>query len=210
MQLKKLLKADILGKLFHFSGEAYGPVMLSRENSTWRSKREQGGGCLYDYAAHVINLLQEVVARPTKIHGALLKKTFSTEVEDAVYALLGLENGVTGTLLVNWSDDTYRKMSTSITVMGEKGKMVCDATELKIFLKEANREFGFEQGWTIKTIADLALPVNFYLRGEEYSAQIDYFVDCVKNNHRQEINTFEQSQFTNHVIDMIIQNSTEN
>jgi predicted dehydrogenase len=106
---------------------------VTREKgSTWRSKPEEGGGCLFDYASHVINLIQEIIGRPQKINGALLKSIYSKGVEDAVYSLMTLENGLSGALLVNWSDETYRKMSTTITLQGKKGKIICDATEIKI------------------------------------------------------------------------------
>ena len=206
-QLKQLLADKILGKTLHFSGGAYGPVVTKPKSGTWRAKPEEGGGCLYDYASHVINLVQEVVARPVQVRGTLLKQFYSSGVEDAVYSLLELENGLTGTLLVNWSDETYRKMSTSITVHGEKGKIICDATELKIYLKEANAKYGFEKGWTIKYITDYAIPVNYYLRGEEYSAQIDHFIANIVNKQPSQINTFEQALYTDKVVEMIIQNS---
>lgn len=208
-EMKKLLQKNVLGKLFHFSGEAYGPVVVKQKGSTWRSKPEEGGGCLYDYASHVLNLIQEVIGRPVAVKGTLLKKLYSVDVEDAVYSLLELKSGLTGTLLVNWSDETYRKMSTSLTLQGENGKIICDATELKVYLKEANPELGFEKGWTIKYITDLAIPVNFYLRGEEYSAQIDYFVDCIKKDGHTEINSFEQGLYTDRVVKMIINNNKE-
>jgi len=206
-QLKSLLAENILGKLFHFSGETYGPVVTKSKSGTWRSKPEEGGGCLYDYASHVINLLQEVIARPVKVHGTLLKQFYSVGVEDAVYSLLELDNGISGTLLANWSDETYRKMSTSIIVHGEKGKVICDATELKVYLKEANPKLGFDKGWTIKYITDYAIPVNYYLRGEEYSAQIDCFIANIVNKQLSAINTFEQALYTDKVVDMIIKNS---
>jgi predicted dehydrogenase len=202
-EMKRLLDAGVIGELVHFSGEAYGPVVTKEKGSTWRSKSSEGGGCLYDYASHVLNLLQEVVSRPVKINGGLLKEIYSKGVEDAVYSLLTLENGVTGTLLVNWSDETYRKMSTSLTVQGKKGKIICDATELKVYLKEANPSEGLEAGWTIKWITDLAIPVGYYLRGEEYSAQIEYFVDNVRRKQPGNINTFEQGLYTDKVIEMI-------
>jgi predicted dehydrogenase len=205
-ELKRLLSLNVLGELLHFSGEAYGPVVTKEKGGTWRSNPEEGGGCLYDYASHVINLIQEIVGRPVKIYGTLLKSFYSRGVEDAVYSLLKLENGLTGTLLVNWSDETYRKMSTSLTVHGKNGKIVCDATEIKIFLKKSVPSENLQTGWTIKYITDLAIPVEFYLRGEEYSAQIDYFVDCIKNSRQPEYNTFEMANYTDNVIEMIVKN----
>lgn len=204
IELKRLLDADILGEIVHFSGEAYGPVVLKEKGSTWRSKPEEGGGCLNDYASHVINLIQDILGRPTSVDGCHLKSIYSKGVEDAVYALLTLNTGVKGTLLVNWSDETYRKMSTSITVQGKKGKIICDATEIKIYLQEENIQLNLPKGWTIKYITDFAIPADFYLRGEEYSAQVDYFVKNIINKRLGQINTFERGLYTDKVIEMII------
>ena len=128
-------------------------------------------------------------------------------MEDAVYSVITLENGLSGVLSVNWSDETYRKMSTSIIVQGKKGKIICDATEIKIYLKEENLAEKLGKGWTIKYITDYAIPVNFYLRGEEYSAQLDNFISSVISKKQTEINTFEQGLYTDRVIELIIADS---
>ncbi len=98
-------------------------------------------------------------------------------------------------------------MSTSITVIGIKGKIICDATELKIYLKEADPSEKLEKGWTIKYITDFAIPVDFYLRGEEYSAQVDNFVSHVVQKKQTEINTFRQALETDRVMDLIVADS---
>lgn len=209
-ELKRLLENNVIGELVHFSGEAYGPVVTREKSGTWRSISTEGGGCLYDYASHVINLIQEIIGRPQKIHGTLLKNIYSNGVEDAVYSLLELQDGLSGTLLVNWSDETFRKMSTSVTVYGKNGKIICDATELKIYLKKPVPQENLDKGWSIKYITDLAIPVDFYLRGEEYSAQINNFVESIVNQKQSGYNTFEQALYTDHVIDMIIENAKSN
>jgi len=206
-ELKRLLKADILGDIVHFTGEAYGPVVTKEKGGTWRSDPGEGGGCLFDYASHVINLIQEIIGLPVKAKGTLLKKIYSKEVEDAVYSMLTLESGLSGLVLVNWSDETYRKMSTSLTLYGKKGKIICDATEIKIYLKEENIKEKLGKGWTIKYITDFAIPVDFYLRGEEYSAQIDNFIDCIVNRKQTEVNSFDQGLNTDKVIELIIADS---
>jgi predicted dehydrogenase len=203
-EMKRLLKAGVLGELVHFVGEAYGPVVTKEKGGTWRSKPEEGGGCLYDYASHVINLIQEIIGRPVKASGSQLKNIYSNGVEDAVYGTLHLQNGISGILSVNWSDETYRKMSTTLTVQGKNGKIICDATEIKIFLKEESKKEGLDKGWTIKYITDFAIPVKYYLRGEEYSAQIDQFIDSIKNKKPVENNSFEEGLYTDKVIEMII------
>jgi predicted dehydrogenase len=137
----------------------------------------------------------------------MLKKIYSRDVEDAVYSVLKLESGLTGIISVNWSDETYRKMSTSLTIIGKKGKIICDATELKIYLKDSDSSEKLEKGWTIKYITDLAIPVDFYLRGEEYSAQIDNFVKDVLNGKPGTINTFRQGLETDRVMELIMAES---
>jgi len=206
-ELKRLIDSSVLGDLVHFTGEAYGPVVTKEKGGTWRSDPGEGGGCLFDYASHVINLIQEIIGLPVKASGSQLKKIYSREVEDAVYSVLTLQNGLSGILSVNWSDETYRKMSTSLTVIGKKGKIICDATEIKIYLKDANSREALSKGWTIKYITDFAIPVNFYLRGEEYSAQIDNFVDCILKNKKSEINSFRKALLTDKVIELLISDS---
>ena len=202
-EMRRLLKSGILGDIFHFSGESYGPVVVRKKGKTWRTTASEGGGCLSDYATHVLNLIQITIGDIEVVKGTLLKKYYSQDVEDAVYSNLVLKNGASGSVSVNWSDETYRKMSTSITVWGAKGKIVCDATELKVFLKEEDNSEKLEKGRTIKYVTDLTAPVWFNLRGEEYSSQMDYFVRNVSEGKIGEINTFEQALKTDIVLDML-------
>ena len=203
-EMKRLFENGILGESYHFLGEAYGPVVLKEKGGTWRAERAQGGGCLFDYASHVLNLISYVAGTPVEAKGTLLKNIYSKEVEDAVYSSLRLDNGLTGQLSVNWSDDTYRKMSTSLKIEGKNGKMIADATELKIYLKKENKGEGLDEGWTVKYITDLTPQVNFNLRGEEYSSQIDYFIDCIKNNKPSERSSFATALATDEIIEKII------
>ena len=89
----------------------------------------------------------------------------------------------------------------------KKGKIICDATELKIYLKEDNHAEKLGKGWTIRYITDYAIPVSFYLRGEEYSAQIDNFIKCVLSRKQTDVNTFRQGLYTDKVIELIIADS---
>ena len=202
-EVKRLLKANAIGDIHHFHGEAYGPVVLKKKDNTWRSNSSEGGGCLMDYASHVIDLINHLISPVISSKGGLLKSLYSREVDDAVYALLELENKTSGVLSVNWSDETYRKMSTSITINGSAGKIVSDANELKVYFKNKKCPEGYSRGWNVKYVTDLTTPVNFYLRGEEYSAQIDYFLDSIKGIVPNSINTFESAWLTDRAINII-------
>lgn len=201
--LKKIVQSGAIGQLYHFVGEAYGPVVVKRKEGTWRSDSSEGGGCLFDYASHVINLIEFVLGDIKDVSGVMLKKIFSKSVEDAVYAGLYLENGVSGLLNVNWSDETYRKMSTQITLQGTEGKIVTDAQEMKIFLTNEHKDLGLEKGWNMRYITDLTDPVAFNLRGEEYSSQVDYFARKIKAKDTNNINSFLSSLHTDRIIELI-------
>ncbi len=206
-EVKKIIASGALGNIYHFVGEAYGPVVIKAKQDTWRSDPLEGGGCLLDYASHVIDLINDLLAPVKSVKGSLLKSIYSNNVEDAVYSLLELSNGVSGVLSVNWSDETYRKMSTTVTIIGTKGKIVSDANELKVFLKDANSLKGYSKGWNVSYITDLTDQVDFYLRGEEYSDQIDYFVNAVAGIVPNSINTFQSAWYTDNAIELIKKSS---
>ncbi len=201
--LKTLVNKGTLGQVYHFTGEAYGPVVVKRKEGTWRSDSSEGGGCLFDYASHVINLIEFILGNIQDASGVMLKKIFSSGVEDAVYAGLHLENGTSGILSVNWSDETYRKMSTQLTVSGTEGKIISDAQEMKIYLKNENKELGLEKGWNMRYITDLTTPVDFYLRGEEYSAQVDYFARHIQARDNDNASSFASALHTDEVIELL-------
>lgn len=204
-EIKRLLHFNVIGELYHFVGESYGPVVLKEKGGTWRSEKGSGGGCLYDYASHTIDLIHFLLGKPVKVRGTQLKNIFSKDVEDAVYSNLTLDTGLTGQLSVNWSDETYRKMTTQITINGKKGKLVADATELKIFLKEDNKDLKLSKGWTIKDLTSLTENVNFYLRGEEYSSQVDHFINAIKTKNTTTKSSFESALVTDEVINLLLQ-----
>jgi predicted dehydrogenase len=118
-----------------------------------------------------------------------------------------LKSGLSGILSVNWSDEAYRKMSTKITIQGKNGKLIADATELKLYLPEAVKGENFEKGWNTLSIGLLQDEVDFYLRGEEYTAQLDHFIGCVKNKSASVHNRFRDAAKTDHAIALIRKSS---
>jgi predicted dehydrogenase len=202
-EVKKIVDSGALGSIHHFVAESYGPVITRVKQESWRSDAAEGGGCLLDYASHVIDLVNNILAPVSGVKGSVLNSIYSSKVEDEVYAILELSNKLSGILSVNWSDETYRKMSTSITIVGTKGKLIADASELKVYFKEENAFGDYVKGWNVKYITDLTNEVDFYLRGEEYSAQLDYFVKATLGKVPNSINTFHSAWYTDRAIEMI-------
>lgn len=206
-ETKRLLEQGAIGKVYHFTAETYGPVVLKSKGLTWRAKRSEGGGCLYDYASHAIDLINYLVGRPDKVSGTIFRKIYSRDVEDAVYATLLYENGQSGQLAVNWSDETYRKITVQITIFGIGGKIIADRQECRVYLRDKAGFDDLTAGWNVKNITELTKPLGFYLRGEEYSAQLDYFIECVKQGRTDNINSFSSALQTDTVINLLLKDS---
>ncbi|MBS1882623.1 MAG: Gfo/Idh/MocA family oxidoreductase [Actinobacteria bacterium] len=204
----QLLRQNAIGTVCHVLGEAYGPVVLKPKGGTWRTKSTEGGGCLYDYAAHVINLLNWYLGEPERAEGSHLGRIFSRDTEDEVYSTLYFSEGRSAQISVNWSDESYRKMTTRVNIWGTEGRIFADRQECQVYLRRgAKVPDGFELGWNTRYVTDLTDPVWFYLRGEEYSAQLAYFFDRIADPALARRNDFSSALQTDLAIEMIVDDS---
>jgi predicted dehydrogenase len=203
-EVKRLLDAGAIGKIRHLHGEAYGPVVLKPVGKTWRSQPSEGGGCLNDYAAHPINLMNWYAGEPVQCGGAELAKQYSVDVDDAVYANLRFADGVTGQVTVNWSDETVRKMTTQVSIWGDGGKIIVDRQELKVYIGDGGKPApGYGEGWTVRYITELTPNVDYYLRGEEYTAQLEGFAEAIAAGRVDCVNDFASAAQTDRTLEMI-------
>jgi len=201
----RVVRSGALGTMHHVRVEAYGPVVLRAKGGTWRSAKSEGGGALYDYACHAIDLVNFVAGPPGSVSGVVRHGVFSRDVEDEVYCTLNYPGGASGQLCVNWSDESFRKMSTRISVWGTQGRLTADRQECQIYLREAAPGLpDTPAGWTVRYTTDLTREVWFYLRGEEYSAQIDYFAHSVLARRIDGENSFRSALQADRVVSMIL------
>ena len=201
----RIVRSGALERIHHVRAEAYGPVVLREKGGTWRSAKSEGGGALFDYACHAVDLVDFVYGSPVAVSGVIHNEIFSKSVDDEVYATMHFENGVSGQLSVNWSDESFRKMSTRVSVWGTNGRVTADRQECQLYLREPHEALGDgPAGWTIRYTTDLTQEVWFYLRGEEYSAQIDYFVKSIESGRTDGENSFESALRADRVIEMLL------
>jgi predicted dehydrogenase len=202
-EVKRLLDAQAIGRVSHFTAEAYGPVVLRSKGSTWRSDRAEGGG-LYDYAAHPVDLLSWYAGAPRAVGGTVLGSVFSQNTEDEVYGTLYYDEGASARVSVNWSDESYRKMTTQVTILGSQGRIHADRQELQVYLREgAPIPAGYRAGWNTVNTTELTDPVGFYLRGEEYSAQLEAFAARVAAREVAGLNDFDSAAVTDRVLELM-------
>jgi scyllo-inositol 2-dehydrogenase (NADP+) len=199
-EVHRLLGLGAIGPVTTALAEAYGPVVLKPAGRTWRSQRTSGGGSLYDYAAHPLNLLTWYLGEPQGVTGSKLTSIFSAQIDDAVAATLHYPTG-TAQLCVNWSDESQRKMTTKITLWGTQGRIYADRQEIQVYLRDsAAVPEGYRPGWNVRYTTDMTEAPWFYLRGEEYSAQLDAFVQRVSGNVTEGDNDFASATVTDKVI----------
>ncbi len=202
-EVKRLMDAGAIGPVNTALAEAYGPVILKPAGRSWRSQRSTGGGCLYDYAAHPLNLLTWYLGAPQSVSGSQLTSIFSAQIDDSVASTLHYPTG-TAQIISNWSDESERKMATKITLWGPHGRIYADRQEIQVYLRDtATIPDGYRVGWNVRYTTELTEAPYFYVRGEEYSAQVDEFVRRAIAGVSEGENDFTSAALTDQVMAMI-------
>jgi predicted dehydrogenase len=199
----KLISDGLIGEVVHYKNEMYGRTVLRASKSSWRSKKAMGGGCMLDFASHCIDFADYLFGPVEEVTGSILKSVYSLGVEDAVFTMLKHHNGTTGNVMVNWSDDSYRRPFNRIEIFGTKGKLVADRQEYRLYLREPNGNGRFEKGWNIKYLPELEKGVRFSLRGSEFTNQLDHFIECISQKNTQTACTFADALRTDCVVEKI-------
>lgn len=203
-EAKRLLDRSAIGDVYNFRVSAYGPAVLRASGKTWRSKKTEGGGCLYDYASHAVNLATFLFGMPNTVGGAVTRSVFSDGVDDEVHATFFYAGGLSGQLSANWSDSTQRKLSMRVEAWGKKGKISADRQECQVYLHDGDLpDLGLREGWNVRYAPELTPSVRYYVRGEEYSNQLDHFVEAVAERRLANPNSFATAFETDLVLDMI-------
>ena len=209
-RMKAVVDSGALGRVTHVLAEAYGPVVLRPKRQGWRSQKAEGGGCLYDYAAHPLNQLNWAFGLPEQVSGSRLESIFSAESDDQVFSTLRFADGPTAQLSVNWSDESHRKMTTRVSMIGTNGRLFADRQECQVYLRSLPEGLpaelsGLRQGWSVQYTTELTADPWFYLRGEEYSHQIDDFVAAIRaGESAARENGFRSAAQTDRTIAMIL------
>lgn len=174
-KVKHLLEENTIGNITSYTGRMVGGVILKENDSGWRNDYSKGGGCLFDYGPHCFDLSTYLFGTDVEVKSSVLKRVFSTKVDDIVYATLMHSNNIVGLNYINWSDSSVRKASINFEIMGTKGKILANRQELSIFLAEANEAQNLKKGWNQFYITDENTDVSYYLRGEDFSRQLESF-----------------------------------
>jgi predicted dehydrogenase len=203
-RLKEVLDRGVIGQVVHYKNEMYGRTVLQTSKSSWRAEKKTGGGCLLDFGSHCLDLSDYLMGPVAAVSGAVLRQVYSTEVDDAVAATLLHRSGVSGTILVNWSDASYRRPYNVVEVFGTGGKLIADRQELRVYLRAPAADGSFPAGWSVQYLPELEKGVRFTIRGPEYSDQLDHFVECIQQKRTETTCTFADAWRTDGVVERIV------
>ena len=87
----------------------------------WFVKKEQaGGGPMFDFGCHRIEVMMNLFGSIIAVHGAIYKVLYKREVEDTAYAVFQFEGGLRGILTVTHA--AYESQDT-LDIFGSKGSI---------------------------------------------------------------------------------------
>lgn len=201
--VKRILDCGLIGNVLHYKNETYGKTVMKSSQSSWRGKKEMGGGCMLDFASHCIDLAHYLFGPVDSVNGSTLRKIYSKNVEDAAFTTLHHKTGIGGHILANWSDSSYRRPFNRIEIYGSTGRIIADRQEYRLFLKGTPGNSEYKKGWNLRYLSEIEEPVRFNIRGNSYVSQLDKFVECVKNENVDTPCTFAEALETDRVIEMI-------
>ena len=206
-KVKYLLENKIIGKIISFRSEMFGATVQNSSNKSWRDNSKIGGGCINEFASHAIDLIIHYFGEPKKIVGSTIQKVFSKNTDDIINSTFIYDDNLIGTISANWCDASYRKPTNKLIIFGTNGSIVTDKYSVKVFLKKSNLKIGLKNGWNTSYITDIFEPVNYYVRGNEYSRQLDSFINSLKDNNKFIGPSFDEAFQVDKVINNIIENS---
>ncbi|MCO5063965.1 MAG: Gfo/Idh/MocA family oxidoreductase [Rhizobiaceae bacterium] len=145
--IRQLLAEKAIGEINHLRIEMDEDFMADPDASfTWKHEAASGYGALDDFAVHPLSLVQSFFGRVAAVMCDMTRPyasrtiqgggTREVETFDIASSLIRLENGISGTLLVNRSA-WGRKGRLQVQIFGSKGSIVFDQerfNELQLFV----------------------------------------------------------------------------
>lgn len=177
MKLRWIIESNALGAPLSYQAEMLGNVITKPDNNSWRTVYSRGGGCLNEYGPHLIDLCRYFFGNVEKIETAVVQRVFSTEADDSVDITWTHSNGCAGHLFLDWCDASKRKSTLTFEVKFERGTV--RANNVDVFI-DLNEGANVPQDLQARLFAPvMPHPVTFYLRGEEYSLQLEVFLERI-------------------------------
>jgi predicted dehydrogenase len=182
-RLHSLVETGVLGKVCSYVARMSGNVITKPDNKGWRTNFAAGGGCLNEYGPHLIDLCRFVFGEISELYSATKGHVYSNKADDMIYFTWAHSSGCLGEVFLNWCDKSKRKSVIEFEVEFEHARVTANNSALKIAFKDS-APLTPEQMHEI-SMPDVPPRVSFYLRGEEFSLQLETFAEnCLHRKFR--------------------------
>jgi scyllo-inositol 2-dehydrogenase (NADP+) len=177
VRLRSIVRSGVLGRPLQYRARMMGNVVTKPDNGSWRTNYQQGGGCLNEYGPHLIDLSRSIFGEVARLESASYGRVHSTQGDDRFDIMWRHADGTPGTLLLDWCDTTRRKSAMDFGVDFEHGTVHANNAELSV--QVAPGAPVPESAQALLQAPVLPYPVGFYLRGEEFTLQLEIFLQHV-------------------------------
>ena len=181
-RLHKLVVDGSLGKLKSYSASMMGNVVFKKlPLNSWQGDFSRGGGCLNEYGPHLIDLCRFIFGPVSQISKVKAYKIYSSNADDCIEIDWLHQNGMPASIEINWSDSTRRKSVIEFVVKFEYADLRVDNSTIEF--KWHNGAPLLEEERNTLELTTRPKNVGFYLRGEEFSLELEDFLGiCFRRN----------------------------
>ena len=177
VRLRQITRLGMLGRPLRYRARMMGNVVTQPDNGSWRTDFQRGGGCLNEYGPHLLDLCRSIFGEVQSLESAKYGQVHSTRGDDSFEIAWTHAAGTQATLWLDCCDTIRRKSAMNFEVDFERGQVRANNAELSVQLHSGALVDPAHQA--VLDAPVLPYPVNFYLRGEEFSLQLEIFLQRV-------------------------------
>ena len=179
-KLRNIVSKKYFGKVVSYHASLRGNVISKEpDNKNWQGDFKRGGGCLNEYGPHIIDLCIFIFGEVDDICSAHKKHVFSTNADDQISLNWTHQNGLPGHVDINWSDPSKRKSVLNFDIKFEFAELRVDNSHIEVLWHDNTTKQNLSTPHI--DLSSTTAEVNFYLRGEEFSLEIEDFLEhCLR------------------------------
>ena len=153
----------------------YGNVVNSK-SSGWRFKGPFSG-CLKDYGSHILTLADFLIGpiemKKVNVSGSKFLNS-SLDYLNCSFKPKNFPNDLIN-IEIDWAREEFRKATIICNFKTEDTEIIYDQNAIRIFHKGLERKIA---------LSDIPTECTYYLRGEEFSNQLDYFFQDMRKEKK--------------------------
>lgn len=175
-RLRALVAEERLGRLHGYCASMLGNVITAPlPAESWQGDFARGGGCLNEYGPHIIDLCRFIFGTVETVTGADMGRVHSQRADDWVKIDWIHASSIPGQLNINWCDASKRKSVIEFVARFEHADVRVDNSAVEITWKGSAPLSELERAEIDGPVKPFN--VGYYLRGEEFSLEIETFLE---------------------------------